>query len=105
MLGDDLRRRPVYPGRLAPDAAPRLVGTPRPARQPGKAGLDQHDLQGRMLREHALRDQAEELVLESGRLRDIVLAEVARPAVRRRRLAIAAGRQLGSECGWESVCL
>ncbi len=67
-----------------------LVNAPEIGGQPGDAGFQQHHGQRREPGEHALGDQAGELRLEAGRLVDVVLGEVARPADRRDRMAIGA---------------
>ena len=82
MIADDLRRRDDRSRHLRPHAAPGLAGAPEQGRQPGEAGLDQHHLQLGELLEHALGEEADELALEGGRLRDVVLDPVRGPAGR-----------------------
>ena len=79
VIANDLHWRPVDPGHLETHAAPELGEPPEKRWQPRHTGLDQHRLQLRELHEHALRDQASHLRMETQRLSGIILQIITRP--------------------------
>ena len=82
MIADDLRRRARHPGHLGAHAFPGLVGAPDEAAQPGQPRFDRTTFSPGNLANTPSRDQALQLVLERGGLRDVVLDVVGRPARR-----------------------
>src|SRR5215831_11181416 len=102
MAADELRRRILDPRDLTTHAAPDLVDAPAIAGQPGEAGFDQYHLERGEFLEHALGDEAQELLLERGRVGGVLLDEIGWPAGVGRREPVA---RAGMEADRQVVAL
>ena len=61
VLRDYLAGGPVQPRRRHPKGLPVLVETPENRRKPGHPPFDEHEAQGRILRENAFRDETDQV--------------------------------------------